>query len=76
MDWGIVETVALVPLLLLQLSVVVFLLARGRKDKSYRQAFYAFFIAVTVADFVSVFVVGARAMSFPNTSLEAVLGIS
>lgn len=56
-DWAIPETLALVPFLLVQVSMVVFILCRGRKDKSFRQAFYVFFVVGTIADCTNVIVV-------------------
>ncbi|KAH7718436.1 hypothetical protein AAVH_14118 [Aphelenchoides avenae] len=52
-DWAIwrrFETWIWAVLLLVQLSMVAFVVFRGRKDKSFRQAFYVFFVAVTIID--------------------------
>lgn len=52
-DWTVwlrFETWVWAVLLLIQLSMVGFLLIHGRKDKSFRQAFYVFFVAVTLVD--------------------------
>ncbi|KAH7678404.1 hypothetical protein AAVH_41697, partial [Aphelenchoides avenae] len=49
-DWDMLATSLLLPLLIVPLSMITFLLRRGRKDSFYRQGFYAFFIAVTVID--------------------------
>lgn len=40
--------------LVVQMSMVVFLVVHGRKDKSFREAFYVFFVVVTVVDCVLV----------------------
>lgn len=48
--WLHFETPVWAVLLLVQISTVAFLLLHGRKEKTFRQAFYVFFIAVTVAD--------------------------
>ncbi|KAH7715274.1 hypothetical protein AAVH_17364, partial [Aphelenchoides avenae] len=37
-------------ILAVQLSVVVFLVVRGRKEKTFRQGFYLFFVAVTLVE--------------------------
>jgi hypothetical protein len=47
-------------ILTVQLSVVVFLLARGRKEKTFRQGFYLFFVAVTLLESFTVAVVSRR----------------
>lgn len=69
-DWAIVESVSLVPFWLLHVSMVVFLLSRGRKDKSYRQAFYVFFVVVTIADCTVIVVVSKGWMLFKSYKRE------
>lgn len=52
-DWPVwlrFETWAWAVLLLVHLSMVAFLVIHGRKDTSFRQAFYVFFVAVTLVD--------------------------
>lgn len=56
-NWAIAETVTLLPFLALHAGMVVFLLRRGRKEKSFRQAFYVFFVVVAGADCVVIIVV-------------------
>ncbi|KAH7716075.1 hypothetical protein AAVH_16534, partial [Aphelenchoides avenae] len=48
--WQRFETWLWAVLLLIQLSMLAFLVIHGRKDKSFRQAFYVFFMAVTIVD--------------------------
>ncbi|KAH7716074.1 hypothetical protein AAVH_16533 [Aphelenchoides avenae] len=48
--WLRFETWLWAVLLLVQLSMVAFMIIHGRKDKTFRQAFYAFFVAVTFVD--------------------------
>ncbi|KAH7668107.1 hypothetical protein AAVH_43056, partial [Aphelenchoides avenae] len=48
--WRKGETWVWAVLLLVQLSMIAFLVIHGRKDKSFRQAFYVFFVAVTIVD--------------------------
>lgn len=45
-----VEEALLAIFIAVQMSTVGFLLVHGRKEKTFRQAFYVFFVAVTVAD--------------------------
>ncbi|KAH7680425.1 hypothetical protein AAVH_41200, partial [Aphelenchoides avenae] len=52
--WMHFETWIWALLLLVQVSMVVFLVVRGRTDKSFREAFYVFFVAVTFVDCVLV----------------------
>lgn len=52
--WTQFETWTWAVLLLVQVSMVVFLAVHGRRDKSLRQAFYVFFMAVTIVDCVLV----------------------
>lgn len=59
-----VELAANVLLLLPPLSVTVFLLARGRTEKAFRQAFYVQFVAVTVVDAVWTLWVGTVTRTF------------
>ncbi|KAH7680459.1 hypothetical protein AAVH_41166, partial [Aphelenchoides avenae] len=52
-DWSIwlrFETWIWAVLMLVQLSMISFLVFYGRKDKTFRQAFYVFFVAVTIVD--------------------------
>lgn len=58
-DWDIPQTLSLIPFLIVQISMVVFLVRHGRKEKSFRQAFYVFFIAVTLVDCTMVVVVSS-----------------
>lgn len=54
-DWAIwlrFETWIWALLLLIQMSMVAFVVIRGRKDSSFRQAFYVFFVAVSTVDCV------------------------
>lgn len=44
------ESAVLAPFVLVQASVVVFLWLHGRKEKTFRQAFYVFFMTGTIAD--------------------------
>lgn len=44
-------------ILAVQLSVVVFLVVRGRKEKTFRQGFYLFFVAVTLVESLIVLMV-------------------
>lgn len=48
--WLRFETWIWAVFLLVQVTMVVFLVIHGRSDKSFRQAFYVFFIAVTFID--------------------------
>lgn len=48
--WAVISAPSLTPFVVLQLSMVVFLVVRGRKEKTFRQAFYVLFIAVTLID--------------------------
>lgn len=59
-DWSVwlnFETPVWAVLLLVQISMVVFLILHGRKEKMFRQAFYIFFGVVTVVDCVLVLMV-------------------
>lgn len=58
-SWAVPQTLSLIPFLTLQLSMGIFLWRHGRKEKSFRQAFYVFFIAVTLADCTVVLVVSS-----------------
>lgn len=58
--WLQFETWIWAVLLLLQVSMVVFLVADGRQDKTFRQAFYVFFVAVTIVDCVLVLLVSKK----------------
>lgn len=44
------KSVVLAPSVLVQASVVAFIWIHGRKEKSFRQAFYVFFMTGTIAD--------------------------
>lgn len=46
----VAETALLLPFLLIQASMALFLLLQGRREKSFRQAFYVIFVSVTVVD--------------------------
>lgn len=59
-DWDVFATSLILPFLIVPLSMISFLLRRGRKQKSYRQAFYVFFVAVTVVDCTVVLVVSQQ----------------
>ncbi|KAH7711756.1 hypothetical protein AAVH_20920 [Aphelenchoides avenae] len=61
-QWGspTFMTPAVFLILSVQLSMVVFLLVRGRKEKTFRQGFYLFFVAVTLAETFTVAVVSHR----------------
>ncbi|KAH7701968.1 hypothetical protein AAVH_30892 [Aphelenchoides avenae] len=48
--YKILRSIVLTPFVLMQASVVVFLLVHGRHEKAFRQAFYVFFITATIAD--------------------------
>ncbi|KAH7678231.1 hypothetical protein AAVH_41870, partial [Aphelenchoides avenae] len=48
--WLRFETWVWACLLLVQISMVAFLVIHGRKDKSFRQAFFILFAAVTLVD--------------------------
>lgn len=52
-----VENVILLPFIGVQLSMVVFLLFHCRREKTFRQAFYVFFVVVTCVDCLLVVVV-------------------
>lgn len=52
-----VEEALLAIFMVLQVSMVGFLVAHGRRDKTFQQAFYVFFVAVTIADCLLVMVV-------------------
>lgn len=49
-----VELVVVILLLLLHVSMIVFLVAHGRKDKAFRQAFYVQYVALSIVDCVRV----------------------
>lgn len=58
--WGLTgETLELAAFIAIQLSMVVFLLRKGRKDAVFREAFYVLFVAVTIVDSAAVVVVRA-----------------
>lgn len=44
------DTVVMVPFVLVQASVVMFVWLHGKKEKTFRQAFYVFFMTGTTAD--------------------------
>lgn len=44
-------------LVLIQLSMALFIVIHGRKEKSFRQAFYTLFVSVTVAECLGVLLV-------------------
>lgn len=54
-----IEEALLAVFFTVQISMVGFLLVHGRRDKAFRQAFYIFFVAVTVVDCLLVIVVSA-----------------
>lgn len=58
--WWRLETWVWAVLLLVQLSMVAFVVIHGRKDKTFRQAFYVFFAAVTLVDCALVLLVSKR----------------
>src|SRR4051812_4309591 len=47
-----VEFGLLIPLLLLHVSMVVFIVAHGRRDRDFRQAFFVQYAAVSIVDCV------------------------
>lgn len=60
-DWTVrlrFETWVWAFLLLVQLSMIAFLVIHGRKDRPFRQAFYVFFVAVTLVDCALALLVG------------------
>lgn len=63
--WNTVEPTILIVLILVQLSTVLALLASGRKEKSFRQAFYIFFTSLTVIDCFLVVSVRATYLAAP-----------
>lgn len=48
--WFTVEVVAVILLILLHVSMVLFIVVQGRREKEFRQAFYTFFVFVVVVD--------------------------
>lgn len=57
--WFTVEVVAVVLLILLHASMVLFIVVQGRHEKTFRQAFYTFFVLVTVVDCFHMLIVRA-----------------
>lgn len=53
------ETLELAAFTAIQLSMVVFLVRKGRRDPVFREAFYILFVAVTIVDCAAVIVVRA-----------------
>lgn len=47
---AIFVSIILTPFVCMQASVVVFLWLHGHQEKTFRQAFYIFFMTVTIAD--------------------------
>lgn len=64
--WDIPQTLSQIPFFILQLSMVVFILRHGRKEKSFREAFYNVFVAVTMADCTVVVAVSSRTKVGPT----------
>jgi hypothetical protein len=52
-----VEDFILLPFISIQMSMAIFLVLHGHKEKAFRQAFYVFFVAVTIVDCALVVVV-------------------
>lgn len=52
--WLRVQTPIWALLLLVQVSMIAFLVTRRRKERTFRQAFYVFFVAVTAVDCILV----------------------
>lgn len=69
--WMHFETPIWAVLLLVQISMVVFLLLHGRKEKTFRQAFYVFFMVVTVADCALVLLVIIQGLSVRHRLVSA-----
>lgn len=68
-DWELVNaetpwTLVYVVLIAFQLSVALLILRRGRSEKSFRQAFFVLFVAVTIVD--SVLMIGVSCAKYNN----------
>lgn len=48
--WNTAEPWILLVLLAVQLSMVLFLVRHGRREKAYRQPFYVLFVVLTLVD--------------------------
>lgn len=67
--WLRFETWIWAGLLIVQLSMVAFLLLHGRKEGSFRRAFYVFFVAVTIVDCALVLLVSCGDIATTTTSV-------
>lgn len=61
-----VEEALLATFIAVQMSMIVFLLVHGRREKTFRQAFYVFFVAVTIADCLLVVVVSTDLLVYTS----------